>query len=522
MQLRRLVIALATSTALLTSFTPAASAGTYDVLACNSAGGVNHSWAYETNAPNALESLSSCPSTGSYTGLVATTNLNRPAPPTFGDFGQWVVRAPSETRISRAQLARWLGMEGGSGWEVYARTDDGQILSGETCTVTPGNDECNVGGFNAPGLDRTLDTTSLAYGVRCIRSGCTTGFTIHAARAAIYSARVTITDEVAPTLGVPGGSLLTPTGYHRGSEIATFTASDSSGIGELRLYADGLLRVARSHQCDYTLTAPCSSSSDPQSVAFDTRLVPDGDRQVQVGAVDAAGNETRSVTRTITVDNGAPAAPQGLTVASRDMANPGFSASWRNPGGQVAPIERARWVLCPADGGACSSGAVAGGGGAGRLDGSLPRPGRWTLAVYLVDAAGNASTGNASQVELDYAVPSPPASVPPAVAPSPPPPAAKRSPRLAVASARLDRRRRTVIVRGTLARSARGRLTVTHRARVGRRTVTRAVAVAPRRGRFTARVRISAKEARGRSRQVRVSYPGAGAYAPASRTVRVR
>jgi hypothetical protein len=268
--------------------------------------------------------------------------------------------------------------------------------------------------------------------------------------------------------------------------------------------------------------APCPGSADPQSVALDTRLVPDGDRQVQVGAVDAADNETRSVVRTITVDNGAPAAPQGLAVGSRDVANPGFSASWRDPGGQVAPIEQARWVLCPADGGACSSGAVARSGATGRLDGSLPRPGRWTLAVYLVDAAGNASTGNASQVELDYAVPSPPTSVPPAVAPSPSPPAAKRSPRLAVASARLDRRRRTVIVRGTLARSARGRLTVTHRARVGRRTVTRAVAVAPRRGRFTARVRISAKEARGRSRQVRVSYLGAGAYAPASRTVRVR
>ena len=88
-------------------------------------------------------------------------------------------------------------------------------------------------------------------------------------------------------------------------------------------------------------------------------MIPNGTRTVQVAAVDAAGNETRSAARSIVVDATAPGAPGDLatSVGSRWQTSPDFSVTWRHPAGQVAPIDIAHWTLCPAG---TTSGCTAG------------------------------------------------------------------------------------------------------------------------------------------------------------------
>ena len=244
-------------------------------------------------------------------------------------------------------MTRWLGMEAGSGWRPYGRQADGTILSGETCTAGAGTDECNVGGVASTPIDRNLNTTSLAYGIECTGGlACTTGATIHHGRAAIYSSKITITDPTAPSLTAPSGALVTESGYHGGSESAAFTGSDTTGLKTLRVYVDGVERASQALACDYTKVVPCSNPSSAQALSVNlsatssgTRVIADGTRSVQVAAVDAAGNETRSTARSIVVDATAPATPSTLATStgSNWQASREVTATWTHPTGQVAP-----------------------------------------------------------------------------------------------------------------------------------------------------------------------------------------
>src|SRR5215210_1316450 len=97
MSLPRVFMSALVSAIALAVMVPAAHAGTYDVLACDAApGAVNHSWDFETSDATRAEDVTSCPSSGTYSGLLAQTKLNTPGVP-VGAFAHWIVRAPSGT-----------------------------------------------------------------------------------------------------------------------------------------------------------------------------------------------------------------------------------------------------------------------------------------------------------------------------------------------------------------------------------------------------------------------------------------
>ena len=416
-KLRILNPLLISALALLVATAPA-HAQSYEVTACDAADGENRSWVFETNASSSVESVDSCPSAGwGYTGLQARTILHGAAP-AGGVFGQWLFQAPAGTTITWVTLSRWLGMEGGTGWRPYGRTATG-AMTGETCTVAAGQDKCNVG----PGsVDRAVDTTSIAYGIECNRAPaatCTTGATIHDARAAIYSATVTITDPVHPTVDLPTGPLVTASGYHRGTESASFNGDDDLGLKLMRVYVDGAVVASLASgqagwpACSYTRVVPCQVPTSDRTLAVNTAALNDGTHQVMVAVVDAADNEQRGAPVTIVVDNSAPAAPQQLATSAGTEWQPAptFDATWANPGGQVAPIATAHWTLCPRDGASsCAEGQVP--AGIGQISGLLiPREGAWELRLQLEDEAGNvaATAGSASTtVRYDAAAPAAP------------------------------------------------------------------------------------------------------------------
>jgi hypothetical protein len=421
---------------------------------------------------------------------------------------------------------------------------------------------------------------------------------------------VTISDPTPPSVTTSTGDLVEP-GYHRGVEGVTFGASDVTGIQALRVYIDGTVRSTSALECDYTYVVPCANPG-AQTLNVDLSALPDGQHTVEVDAVDAAGNETKSGdARTIVVDATAPATPSGLvtSVGGGWQASRGFSAAWSNPGGQVAPVSEGRWALCP---GGSLAGCVVGtqpvSGAAGAVNGlQLPGEGAWTLTVQLVDAAGNTNPVNMARtavlfdatppaapqlalgpradgqpaVPATFAVPAgqvapvvearwalcpqgstigcrtaaqavvgasgslsgvvvpsegawelqvrlvdaagnvgPPASATlrylrGAAAPAPPAtrPAAKAAARLRVLSARRSATR--LVVRGSLAPTATGRVTVRVRLGAGARAVRVQRRRAVRDGRFTVAVRLSRTAAR-RGGTLEVRYAGDARHSAAT------
>jgi len=523
-------------------------AGTYDVVTCGAApGSVNRAWVFRTNSQE-LEGSDPTPcvlspvdpdrflgesDSGAFSGLWARTIIPSGTPlPASGDYAEWRIEAPSGTAITGLHVRRWLGLEAGSGWFLYGRSGNSTLLPGETCTVTGGADECNVGGPNSDWIRfADLSTESLAYGFRCARSGCIDGSTIHAARAAIYAARVTISDPTSPTVDAPTGSLFDTDDRSGTATIIAKGRDQQGGLRELRAYVDDHDTPHATHAftCDPTLTQPCPTASISGTLQIDTARLADGPHRVVVAGVDAGGNEGRANPRTFRTENHAPAAPRGLVVSG---AAPEVALQWEDPVDAGAPIVAAHYELCPTRGGDCLRGRQAH-GGSGRIVLRVHGHERWDVRLWLEDAAGHMDRASSARAFIDQRLPEPvapalpeslpavtavaaPTTTPPVVPPAPAgrsaaPPAG----RITVTS--FTRTRTAVRVRGRVTPIT-ATLLATLRARLGRRPVNAAVRTRARGGRFALTLPAPAG-ARGRP-ELRFAGDAAGLPARVRRTVR--
>jgi Bacterial Ig-like domain len=516
-----------------------ARAGAYSVFACaDAATGANNSWFLANTAPTKVDAADGCGQTDADDALVIRDVL-AVSDSSVGAGASWTFNAPAGTVVRGVSYSRWLYKSPDDNWEVTL-TDDGSIL--ETCRITYPADSCSVGTTGGSRTAKVVpDTASISLGVRCAPnpSGhCGNGGTLHAVAAVLYGATVTLSDPSSPTLGGISGSLFSG-GYVSGSRLVQFSASDNAGIRSARLYVDGVARPSATFGCDFTYSVPCSDQSDAQ-LSLDTNALSDGSHSVQVAASDPAGNEVKSAAQTITVDNGAPGAPQGIAVAGGDGWRPSnsFDVSWINPGNQVAPVSAAHYQLCALDGSGCRTPQQSTADGIDRLNGiSVPGTGEWELRVWLEDAAGHSDASRFARATLRYGsapiTPSPgsgskapadsvgstttsPNEQPLAdplslVAPAPYIGSLRRAAGLRVTSARFVRGR--LVIRGRLATGATGALTL--RMRVGSRLIT--LNRRSRGGAFRLSFRLSR-----RPRSVTVRYGGAPRFLAQSTSARVR
>jgi hypothetical protein len=192
--------------------------------------------------------------------------------------------------------------------------------------------------------------------------------------------------------------------------------------------------------------------------------------------------------------------------------------SWSEPGGQTSPITQAAVTLCKA-GGTCRTTTQPAGPGRGEATLQLADgPGQYRATVSLADAAGNHSAYNGTHWTITRSAPA--ATTPGSAQPrSGTPTATLPSPRL-TARTDLHRNHRTITVRGTVAATALGTVTITARTRIGGRirTVTRRATIRSRRYRTT----LTLPSSRWRTATVTVRYPGTAAHRPASTTRAVR
>ena len=324
---RRSAGAIVVALALLALSAGPASAGTYEILSGSAApGNVNNAWTPSNTRPSHLVTRTTLPARTSrpsnypnvsyLDGIYAadysrddaggpTTNVPE------GSEAFWRFAAPSDTTITGLTYRRYLGKHDEDDWIPFLRDGAGGIVAGETCTIgfAPAY-RCQVGdAADTASAERTiggLSTARLELGVRCPNNGtvaCLNGG-LHYAWAAIYRSRVTINDPTNPTVSGESGELASP-GPHSAMRSIAFDAADNTGLKELRLYVDGAQATSSSRSCDYTRPRPCGDVSDA-TLSINTASYSDGAHTLQVAAVDAGGNETRSTARTVVFSNPRP------------------------------------------------------------------------------------------------------------------------------------------------------------------------------------------------------------------------
>jgi len=374
---------------MLLMLTPSgADAGTYDVAACDAAGGLNNSWMPTTNAPGVVDAYALCPSGGDPSrGLIARSVVASGSAASQGALARLTFTAPYGTAIVGIRASTEF-TRSSSHWEA-ALSSGAQILRG----CFPGLAEV----CSTSAVDQWTDvpaSTQLHVEAYCAISDCDLGST--SANARLYSAVVRVQDDLSPTIDAPGGALWAD-GWVGGTQTVQFDAADNTGIRSNAVFIDGKPAGENAHTCDYTYAVPCPSGGD--SFAVNTRGVSDGSHQLQLRTTDAAGNPAQ-IERTIKVDNAPPGAPQQLSVDGGEnwRATDTATVHWTNPtGDNGAPITGANWQLCPESGrDNCATGSRAAAAISSLPDVKIPRAGEWTLRVWLTDAAGNADIRTAA------------------------------------------------------------------------------------------------------------------------------
>ena len=258
------------------------------------------------------------------------------------------------------------------------------------------------------------------FQTRCVTpSGCDLSASpFNPANRGLFSAanvKVRVRDVVPPALSPARGALWSE-GWHRGREEAWTSYTDGSGIMASRMYVDGVVHQVQDYRdgsmpdwvrCNFTRPRPCVDVV-PGGFDLNTATLPDGTHRIDVEAVDAGGNPAQ-VGRSIQVDNSIPAKPEGMAVGGGEgwRGTNRFDLAWTNPPGQVAPIVRARYRLCPVRGANCVEGAGEG-QDISTLAVHVPEPGEWIARVWLEDAAGNhdpARAGDAVRLRFDDEAP---------------------------------------------------------------------------------------------------------------------
>jgi hypothetical protein len=398
-----------------------ATTGSYEVSACNYAPeALNNSWTWATtdpSQPSHYAEHTNCPylvggPTAQEGGLSTTDALERSSGAPPGTSAGWTFTAPAGTTITAIDYERYIGhmIDPDNYWSPALRAD-GVIVPGETCLDSVQNSEtCFVGGppgeGNEPSIITGLSAHQLTLGLVCqapAEQECVTGATEHKVWAAMYGARVTLSDPTPPTLSPPSGSLWGPGkagGFHKGTESLTASAQDvGGGVQSIVLAADGQPVETYDASCNFTSSQPCPSSTGAQTLTLPTTELADGTHTLTLLATDAAGNQSTIASEQITVDNNPPPPPIGLAATATQDDGSTFTATWTDPPGQVAPITAATYQICPAsDSGACSAPTAAPAGGPATV--TVPGPGNWNLAVWLTNAAGNGTAANAAHTTL--------------------------------------------------------------------------------------------------------------------------
>ena len=321
--LRRGVLVAAATAVCLALLCANALAGSYYVTACSPSTSPGL-WAAVNTFPTSFASGNNCggpagsemgPLDGSNQGaLYAEDILSSPANIPNGSQAGWTFSAPAGTTITAISYYRSLAAYNDPDLVAGLYQADGAPL--EQCKIDTAfgtTNTCSKPNDQSPVAFTGLSTNALFFGIACrivrpVLSCGAGGAPLHAAKASMYSARVTLSEDSLPALGGLSGPLWGG-GVVSGVAPVAFSASDATGIKQQYVRADpGGVIAGATQTCDSMLAQPC-----PQlpagSVSVDTRRVGDGPHTFTLVVVDAAGNQQTATSPTVVVRNQVAAVP---------------------------------------------------------------------------------------------------------------------------------------------------------------------------------------------------------------------
>jgi hypothetical protein len=390
----------------------AARGAEYKVHACGADAHYENHLFVASVSDSRMEADSGCPTDGQghNMGVAARAGTNKGTVPMFASATQSFL-APTGTSIQRVHLKgegrTWNG-DWGSLLQGSNDRFDRNVWTIAGCAPRPGGINGCVSAW-AP-LDQDYELRG-ATGFRSIVScgqivGCTTfGTAFWPFTRDYYFIRefnVTLEDPSRPAITVTGGGLASGN-WIRGTQGVSYRASDNSGVYRSHFTVDALGVIdSDDRKCDYTYAVPCTPSING-AFSFDTARVSDGTHRVFVDAVDATNVNWATAGRTVNIDNHAPAEPASPSVVGGEAwhTTDDFTIGWTNPA-SAAPINRAFYEICKADGSACSSGSQAATGISQLNNVHVGQPGDYKIRVWLSDAAGNVSDAKSTPLRLKF------------------------------------------------------------------------------------------------------------------------
>lgn len=321
---------------------PSARAGAYVMRNCDVPGHGNASigpWDVPTDVVPTIEVLNNCAVGGGMEFAVSS-------PLSGGTEVGIVLKKPSKSPQAQIRMLKamvWYAARlGGSGtplhfWSIDAHAD-GTINPG-VFTYPPGSESLSFEQLLTPEV-----TSYFALGLKCGADGVPPPEPCRPAAAVplqIRGMEVTLSEDIAPVIAQPGGTLLDP-GPQSGVRTLMYSASDmQSGLSKVDLLLDGVPVATHdlTSRCAYSDFTVCPASDDG-TLQIDTRSVANGTHAVAVRVQDAAGNERMvRIGNPIEVANGPSV---GLTASPTHAVTVGFKGSSRStltiPYGRTATI----------------------------------------------------------------------------------------------------------------------------------------------------------------------------------------
>ena len=267
-------------------------------------------------------------------------------------------------------------------------------------------------------------------------------------------------------------------------------ATDPSGIESVWMRVDGNEVAKVPQPCAADPMEACDDVLSPVTLAVDTTRLTDGPHTFVVGTTDGEGYERVGMTRSFTVDNSVPGAAVPITPLQTTTTAAFIELKWQAPPGETS-VSVAKMTICDSVGCADQTGRVSG-------HVSL-RMGVSRIAIVLRDAAGNSdptkvTTWTVTRLRVD--------------------------PGLSIRSATASANRREVTVTGRLNVPHTNHVSVSVRARFGRRTRTVKTITATSGHDFSVRLRLPS--VRWRDATVIARVAGNSRYLTVEKRKRVR
>jgi hypothetical protein len=402
---RILAMGIALALALLLLGAREATAGNYLVAQCGWYVDRDGDWADTTGGAKFRSDAWCVPSGGDPFAGVHMKSFTRGGGTVSGTrFARWRWVAPAGTGISRVSGTWWHVLHDGMEQRIGAGRWDGgfdPFLSAGGTDTTPRNFSHE---FSVP-------QPALEDRLLCARAENKWCSLDSDSWSALRGLMIDIFDGHAPLPGAAGAELAAG-GWRRGAQRVNYWDSD---VGGGVRFSETLLDGARVGLTEYpcakamidgvwraTRMQPCPTGAADE-VTVQTTNFSDGPHELTRCATDFAGNSACLFPVVVLIDNHPPASPRNLSLtggtAWRRVDN--FDFSWANPDqGPASPIDGAYWRITGPAGYDTGVKLASGRDISALADRTVPRPGIFTLRLWLRDEAGNADSGSAVEMSM--------------------------------------------------------------------------------------------------------------------------